>query len=362
MADERRFSMAGSTDSVPDNSNDNSVDTTDAKKRKEMESRSTVWEYFENIFENGENLAECISNCLLDWKLDNVFTVTVDNASSNNVTVSVLSKKLDIWGTNVMDGLIQSDDWFNVRNVIKFLERFYVLTLKVSGLRLNTNTLRNKLYMKKKERDCGIIGGTKSELDKYLGEDQKPVPKPGCESECEDFDILNWWKVNSPRFTILSLLARDVLTIPMSSVASECAFSTGGRILDPFRRMVRCRHPDLLSQVGRGIENFVKCELRVSTQEDSALTMVAQNSNKLALRHLAELDVPNNSFTGKVLYCLVLIGLVYLGLGPKVGGQLAWTLQLVPEQDGPFIPTNPLRDGEVTVQVPKTKKKFDDFD
>ena len=44
-----------------------------------------------------------------------------------------------------------------------------------------------------------------------------------------------WWKVNSPRFPILSQLARDVLAIPMSSVASECAFSTGGRILDPFR-------------------------------------------------------------------------------------------------------------------------------
>ncbi|KAF3669494.1 hypothetical protein FXO38_07558 [Capsicum annuum] len=52
MADESRFSVDGSNDSVPDNSNDNSVDTTDAKKMKEMESRSTVLEYFEKIFEN----------------------------------------------------------------------------------------------------------------------------------------------------------------------------------------------------------------------------------------------------------------------------------------------------------------------
>ena len=41
---------------------------------------------------------------LLDWKLDNVFTVTVDNASSNNVAVLELSKKLDMWGTNFMEG------------------------------------------------------------------------------------------------------------------------------------------------------------------------------------------------------------------------------------------------------------------
>uniref|UniRef100_A0A3Q7I597 HAT C-terminal dimerisation domain-containing protein n=1 Tax=Solanum lycopersicum TaxID=4081 RepID=A0A3Q7I597_SOLLC len=30
-------------------------------------------------------------------------------------------------------------------------------------------------------------------------------------------------------------MARDVLSIPVSSVASECSFSTGGRILDSFR-------------------------------------------------------------------------------------------------------------------------------
>ena len=44
-----------------------------------------------------------------------------------------------------------------------------------------------------------------------------------------------WWKVNEPRFPILAEMVRDVLAIPISSVASECAFSTGGRVLDPFR-------------------------------------------------------------------------------------------------------------------------------
>ncbi|XP_009800908.1 uncharacterized protein LOC107763019 [Nicotiana tabacum] len=40
---------------------------------------------------------------------------------------------------------------------------------------------------------------------------------------------------HAPRFPILSELARDVLAIPISSVASECVFSTDGRILDSFR-------------------------------------------------------------------------------------------------------------------------------
>jgi hypothetical protein len=49
------------------------------------------------------------------------------------------------------------------------------------------------------------------------------------------FDILAWWKLNASRFPVLARLARDVLAIPVSTVASESAFSTGGRVLDDFR-------------------------------------------------------------------------------------------------------------------------------
>lgn len=50
----------------------------------------------------------------------------------------------------------------------------------------------------------------------------------------ENFDILNWWKINKSRFEILSKVERDVLVIHVSTVVSESAFSTGMRILDPF--------------------------------------------------------------------------------------------------------------------------------
>jgi len=69
--------------------------------------------------------------------------------------------------------------------------------------------------------------GSRTELDRYLAEE--------CEEDCKKFDILTWWKGQSTRFPILSSLARDVLAIPISTVASESAFSTGGRILDDFR-------------------------------------------------------------------------------------------------------------------------------
>ncbi|GKD32793.1 zinc finger BED domain-containing protein RICESLEEPER 2-like protein, partial [Tanacetum coccineum] len=62
---------------------------------------------------------------------------------------------------------------------------------------------------------------------RYLNED--------VEDESDNFDILNWLKVNSPRFPVLSFLARDVLAIPISMVASEYVFSIGGRVLDAFK-------------------------------------------------------------------------------------------------------------------------------
>ena len=68
----------------------------------------------------------------------------------------------------------------------------------------------------------------KSELERYLLE-------ASVDPDTEGFDILDWWRVNSSRYRILSQVARDVLAIPVSTVASESAFSTGGRVLDPFR-------------------------------------------------------------------------------------------------------------------------------
>ncbi|CAN1126431.1 Putative AC transposase [Linum perenne] len=48
-----------------------------------------------------------------------------------------------------------------------------------------------------------------------------------------DFDILMWWKMNGVKFQTLQAIAKDVLAIPITSVASEYSFSAGGRLLDP---------------------------------------------------------------------------------------------------------------------------------
>jgi hypothetical protein len=66
-----------------------------------------------------------------------------------------------------------------------------------------------------------------SELSRYLTEN--------CEKITDDFDLLLWWRRNSSKYPILSKLAKDILAVPVSTIASESTFSTGGRILDSFR-------------------------------------------------------------------------------------------------------------------------------
>ncbi|XP_055803575.1 zinc finger BED domain-containing protein RICESLEEPER 2-like [Solanum dulcamara] len=359
----------------------------------------------------GDEMARCISKCLLDWKLEKIITITVDNASSNDVMVKELHKQMVNWGSNMKYGnhlhvkcmthilnLIMQDDMKKVglsikrvRQMVKYVRQFVVRIRKFAeycelknidskkSLCLNVSTrsnltylmldaaqyfesafdrfdleddglstylvnrvcedesvagslyvtsnghfedivelynylrecmkdndpslakmrekmkeefvkywgapekmnkvffiasildprnkleyvgdaledmlgdekgseikdemvtymksmfedtkskkVRNRIQVKRNKQDGTGLGG-KSELEKYLSEELEP------NDDDDNFDILSWWKAHSPRYKILFEMAHDVLAIPISSVASECAFSTGGRILDSFR-------------------------------------------------------------------------------------------------------------------------------
>jgi len=67
----------------------------------------------------------------------------------------------------------------------------------------------------------------RTELDLYLEEPLLP--------RTQDLDIIQWWQVAGLKYPTLRKIARDVLAIPVTTVASESAFSTSGRIISPHR-------------------------------------------------------------------------------------------------------------------------------
>ena len=73
------------------------------------------------------------------------------------------------------------------------------------------------------------LSKAKNELDRYLNEE--PLPH----NESEYFDVLGWWKVAETCFPTLRMITRDILAIPVTTVAFESAFSTGGRVLSEHR-------------------------------------------------------------------------------------------------------------------------------
>ncbi|KAL4021214.1 hypothetical protein IC575_020006 [Cucumis melo] len=80
-----------------------------------------------------------------------------------------------------------------------------------------------------KQSNKTCLDDAKTEVTRYLDE-----ARIDCMGD-EYLDLLTWWKVNSSRFKIISQVARDIYSIPISTVPSESAFSTGGRVLDSFR-------------------------------------------------------------------------------------------------------------------------------
>ncbi|KAK2641533.1 hypothetical protein Ddye_023296 [Dipteronia dyeriana] len=102
----------------------------------------------------------------------------------------------------------------------------------------------------------------KSELDRYLEEQ--------VENNSLDFDILSWWKGNKGKYPILAKAARDILVIPVSTVASESAFSARGRFLSPHRRRL---HPDKLEAL-MCTQNWIWAPIRGGIPEEEPLASI----------------------------------------------------------------------------------------
>ena len=80
-----------------------------------------------------------------------------------------------------------------------------------------------------KNKVVGPTSDSKSQLEVYL---EMPMLDIAI---YRDLNVLEWWKEQHRRFPNLSLMACDLLSVPITTVASESAFSIGGRVLNKYR-------------------------------------------------------------------------------------------------------------------------------
>ncbi|MCL7047906.1 hypothetical protein MKW94_003318, partial [Papaver nudicaule] len=128
-------------------------------------------------------------------------------------------------------------EYLNVGGVASSQESVGDTSSTQSGSSCNSGRIKYlDKRLKRKSQLSSVDDHGKSELERYLIE--KEYSPTNANSV---FDILQWWKLNAARFEVLPLIAKDIFAIPISSVASESAFSTGKRILDPFRSSLKLR-------------------------------------------------------------------------------------------------------------------------
>uniref|UniRef100_A0A803N1H5 BED-type domain-containing protein n=1 Tax=Chenopodium quinoa TaxID=63459 RepID=A0A803N1H5_CHEQI len=176
--------------------------------------------YFHEVLE--------VLSCLIEWE------------NSTNMDIRIMGRQMrekfdkyygDLGKTNIMmlklfnhyDAIIASSSSKNNRNI-----NVANVDNGSENLSSSNSEQMKKFYDDFDEEESDFIV-EKSELDYYLEEARER------RVEGEMFDILGWWKEKSDKYNVLSTLAKDILAIPISTVSSESAFSTSGRILDQFR-------------------------------------------------------------------------------------------------------------------------------
>jgi hypothetical protein len=90
----------------------------------------------------------------------------------------------------------------------------------------------------------------KSELDLYLAEPVKNLN--------EKVDILDYWSKSAARYPQLARMARDILAIPVSSVASESAFSFSKKVITPNRSSLKSKTVEAL----KCLQDWYRCKMQ----------------------------------------------------------------------------------------------------
>ena len=123
-----------------------------------------------------------------------------------------------------------------IRETLRMLYRDYVEAHRAKG-----GEKEGQAEVQKESSNVGVKGKTRgrAEFYTYIRNVESSIEQVKLELDlyleegvyiCDDdsnFDVLEWWKMNALKFKVLSKIACDFLSIPITTVASESAFSAG---------------------------------------------------------------------------------------------------------------------------------------
>ncbi|XP_019173583.1 PREDICTED: zinc finger BED domain-containing protein RICESLEEPER 2-like [Ipomoea nil] len=284
----------------------------------------------------GESVAKVIETCLLDWGIRNVYSITLDNASSNDTVidglkqcdVSVkkvrevvryvrssparLKKFRDLAEWNVIEQKSSlcldvptrwNSTYLMLQSAITYEKVFE--SLEESSLYVTSNTFFSEIS----DLYCllnGMVeaGGSVKLMDprdklEYMATQMNHMygevkGKPYYEKVIAALkELFNDYATSTPASATTasistptdfsqSTIARDVLAILISIVASESAFSTSGRVLDPFRSSLTpkivealvctqdwLRLPNIPLSIEKNLEELERFEQEIGTDGGS---------------------------------------------------------------------------------------------
>jgi hypothetical protein len=85
-----------------------------------------------------------------------------------------------------------------------------------------------------------LMFDSQSELLAYL--DSDPISEYD-----DDFNILSWWRDHRRAYPVLSILAKDVMSVLVSTISSKSTFSLVGRVIEERRRSLRSDMVEMIS-------------------------------------------------------------------------------------------------------------------